>query len=501
MPTRRTFVKTASAATLFGGCELAGLGLRPVSATEAQPDPSMVRFNDNVEPLVRLIEDTPRDSLIEEVARRVRDGLSYRKLLAALQLAGVRNVQPRPSVGFKFHAVLVVNSAHLASVASRDEDRWLPIFWALDNFKSSQARDVQEGNWTMAAVDESRVPTADASRKMFAEAMDQWDAAKADVAVAALSRTAGANQVFELFARYGARDFRSIGHKAIFVSNSYRTLQCIGWQHAEPVLRSLAYALQNHEGEPNPSGSDLAPDRPWRQNLERASKIGEHWQGGRLDRQATEDLLKTFRNATADDTCGQVVEMLNANVAPQSIYDAMFLAAGELLMRQPGIVALHAVTSTNALRYAFKMAADDNTRLMVMLQNAAFLPLFREAMKDRGDVEDNWITALGDKQTDVGQVDEIFHDIGSDTQLAAEKVLAYLDRRGEPDQLIQEARRYIFLKGDDSHDYKFSSAVLEDFYHISPEWRNRYLASSVFKLSGANAKDNGLVHRVKSALA
>jgi hypothetical protein len=31
-------------------------------------------------------------------------------------LAGVRNIEPRPSVGFKFHAVLVVNPVHLASL-------------------------------------------------------------------------------------------------------------------------------------------------------------------------------------------------------------------------------------------------------------------------------------------------------------------------------------------------------------------------------------------------
>ena len=100
-----------------------------MSAAEANLDTNAVRFNDNIEPLVRLIEDTPREKLIEEVASRVQDGLSYRKLLGALLLAGVRNVQPRPSVGFKFHAVLVVNSAHLASVASSDSERWLPIFW------------------------------------------------------------------------------------------------------------------------------------------------------------------------------------------------------------------------------------------------------------------------------------------------------------------------------------------------------------------------------------
>lgn len=494
MPTRRTFMKTAAA-----GSTLSGLGLRPVTAAETTLDATAVRFDDSIEPLVRLIEDTPRQKLIEEVATRVRDGLSYRKLLAALLLAGVRNVQPRPSVGFKFHAVLVVNSAHLASLASRDEDRWLPIFWALDNFKGSQARDVKEGNWTMAAVDESQVPTAEAAEKMFVEAMDTWDAPKADLAVAGLSRTAGANQIFELFARYGARDFRSIGHKAIFVANSYRTLQCIGWQYSEPVLRSLAYALQNHEGQPNPAQNDLDPDRPWRKNLERAETIREHWQHGKAYRAATEELIKTFRTGSADELSAQAVEMLNANVSPQSIYDGLFLAAGELLMRQPGIVALHAMTSTNAMHYAFKMSSNDHTRRMVLLQNAAFLPLFRDAMKNRGDVKENWITDLDAASSEGTSLNDVFGKIGPNTDDAAANVLGYLDGDGKADDLIAEARRHVFLKGTDSHDYKFSSAVLEDYYHISPEWRNRYLASSVYKLRGSNGKDNGLVGRIKSA--
>ena len=82
-----------------------------------------------IEPLVRLIEEMPRDRVLEEeVTRRVKHGLNYRELLTALLLAGVRNIQPRP-VGYKFHAVLVVNSAHPASsLAYPDTDRWLPIF-------------------------------------------------------------------------------------------------------------------------------------------------------------------------------------------------------------------------------------------------------------------------------------------------------------------------------------------------------------------------------------
>ena len=155
--TRRTFLKTAAAA---GGAALAmdGLGflgrLPRVSADEAELNSKLVRLDSGIEPTVRLLEETPRNRLLEEVAGRVKDhGLSYRELLAALLLAGVRNVQPRPSVGFKFHAVLVVNSAHLASLSSPDSDRWLQIFCALDQFKSSQGQTQRESGWRMGAVD------------------------------------------------------------------------------------------------------------------------------------------------------------------------------------------------------------------------------------------------------------------------------------------------------------------------------------------------------------
>ena len=139
---RRTFLASTAA-----GLGLSGLlqSLGPLSAADVTIDRGIARFSSDIEPLVRFLEETPQQSIIEETAKRVKAGLSYRELLAALLLAGVRNVEPRPSVGFKFHAVLVVNSAHLASISGPDEDRWLPIFWAIDNFKSSQARDIREG--------------------------------------------------------------------------------------------------------------------------------------------------------------------------------------------------------------------------------------------------------------------------------------------------------------------------------------------------------------------
>ena len=500
MPNRRAFLTSTAVSSMAASCGLTGPGLPRLTAAETEFDPTIVRFGNGIEWLVQLIEETDRNELIERVAHEVKKGLSYRELLAASFLAGIRNVQPRPSVGFKFHAVLVVNSAHLASMASTDSDRWLPLFWTIDNFKSSQARDVREGNWTMAPVAESRVPSVDKARIEFIDAMDQWDVSKADVAVAGLSRTAGMNEVFELFARYGARDFRSIGHKAIYVANSYRTLQCIGWQHREPILRSLAYALLNHEGHPNPAQNDLENDRPWRSNEMRLAKVRDYWQSGSLSSDATREFVTSLRSASPDEACDQVVEMLNANVSPQSIYDALYLASGELMMRQPAIVALHSVTTTNALHYAYQTVSREDTRLMMLLQNAAFIPMFRNEMSRRGKLADQWVTEI-ESVDDGRSVNDVFSQVGRNSVGACENALSFLDHGGSASELISEARRYIFLKGTDSHDYKYSSAVLEDYFHISPEWRNRFLAASVFRLKGANSKDNGLIHRINRAIS
>src|SRR5437899_5598671 len=104
---RRRFVQRGAACAAVGG--LTDLGflskLGSVSAAETTLKPGMVRLHSEIEPLVRLLETTSRDKVIEEVASRIRRGLTYREVLAAVLLAGVRNIRPHP-VGFKFHAVL-----------------------------------------------------------------------------------------------------------------------------------------------------------------------------------------------------------------------------------------------------------------------------------------------------------------------------------------------------------------------------------------------------------
>ncbi len=494
---RRTFLKTG-AAGLLASHELAFLaGLTPVSAADARVDPGIVRFDDALEPLVRLVEETPRERLLEEVGARIRRGLTYKEGLAALLLAGIRNVQPRPSVGFKFHAVLVVHSAHLIARSSPDADRWLPLFWALDHFKRSQAADVREGDWTMRAVDPKGVPPAAQAARAFATAMDRWDESAADGAAAGVARHASPEEIFELVVRYAARDFRSIGHKAIYIANASRTLETVGWQHVEPVLRSLAYALLAREGGDPLSGEERA-DRPWRRNQENAARLPAAWQGGRRDAGAAGEMLAVLRDGTWEQTADRAAALLARGISPDSIWDALMCGAAELLMRLPGIIALHAVTTTNAIRYLYERSRSDATKRLLLLQNASFLPFYRgggsAARVDR-------LEPAALAVPDADAVREICAAMGRDNAGAASRLLAYLQRGADPKAFLDAANRLVFLKGNDSHDYKYSAAVLEDYGHLSPAWRDRYLAASVYWLNGSSGPDNTLVERARQALA
>jgi hypothetical protein len=354
----------------------------------------------------------------------------------------------------------------------------------------------------MTAVDESSVPAAHQAMQRFRTAMADWDESAADVATAAISRGHSSNAIFDAYAEFAARDFRSIGHKVIYLANAYRTLDSIGWQYSEPVLRSLTYAILNHVGEPDPATSDLAADLDGRINRERIVEIRDPWLDGRDDSAATAELVQALRSVSSDDASRLVVEQLNRGVSSRSIYDALFASAAELTMRQPAIVPLHAMTTTNAMHYTFQTCTSDATRRFLLLQNASFIAQFREAAKGRGKLADLQIDSIEPSApwSPDRSVGEVFEKLGTDPQKAASLLLAYLQDGQPATDAMNHARRLIFLKGNDSHDYKYSSAVLEDFHQVTPAWRNRYLAAALYKMRNASEPTTPLVGRIQSAL-
>lgn len=248
MATRRDFLRSATGAGLGGLWMERLLALSPASSAEAEVSPDIVRFDGAIEPIVRLIEETPRERCFDMAVEQLRAGLSYRHFLAALFLAGIRNVNPQPP-GFKLHCVFVINAAHQLSLDAPVGQRLLPLFWALDAFKQSQAEDVAQGDFRLRPVS-GTVPSPERAWEEFDAAMEAWDQERADRAIVALVRSRGAQEVISGLWKYGARDYRNIGHKAIF--STIRRGSCPTSRLVWPNALSLCMALRQAISQPLP---------------------------------------------------------------------------------------------------------------------------------------------------------------------------------------------------------------------------------------------------------
>ena len=106
---RRTFIQGA-ATTVSGLTARIGIG----------------GTQQSVQGLLDWLEQSRREDIPRDATRLIRSGLRYEDLLTALCLAAVRNVQPYPDVGYKYHAVMVLRSIHSAT-AQREVFRWVII--------------------------------------------------------------------------------------------------------------------------------------------------------------------------------------------------------------------------------------------------------------------------------------------------------------------------------------------------------------------------------------
>ena len=445
---RRRFLQIASALGL--GSELGPWAslrtITPLRADETRVKPEMVKFRPEIEPVVRLLEDTPRERALEVAIAAAQEGAFVQEFAGGIVPGG--HPQHQAAAGG-------------IQVSRGDGDQLGPRAGSIGGCRASafclcsgrstisrrrRPQDVKEGDWVLAPVDESRLPKTNQAKGEFLRAMEAWDSTAADAAVAALCRGSGAAETMEPLWRMAVRDQRNIGHKAIFAAQSWRTLQTIGWEHAEPVVRSLVFGMLDLQGDSRPR-----PVGPYEANLENAGKIRQDWQIGRDDPGAAAALLQVIRQATPEAASAEAVKMLNQGISPGSLWDAAVLASCELMMHKPDILALHATTSTNALHYIFTASGDDTTRRLALLQAIGWQPMFRGRTKL---TDSEGIDSLED-QSRPGDLERgrggrrDLHDRqrgpqesgGQDSGLPGPRRLVGFDlRRGQTDDLSQRRR-------------------------------------------------------------
>src|SRR5262245_9189449 len=278
--TRRRFLQTVAGTASL--CLADGQALGSLAAFGAEPPPEKVRFGPDLEPVVRLIEETPREQCVRVFVAELRRGVPYRRFLAASLYASIRRTHSHHEV-YKIHAV------HQVGMDVRAEERLLPLFWALNGYKQRQE------DFPLEAMTELRgpLPPEEKAAGEFREGIERGDPGQAESALVALARGQGARATMEQLWQYGCRNGSAGGHMAIALANCFRALEAIGWQQAEPALRFVVqdwFAL----GYARPDGS-------YRANLARVEEHLRHLTPararGRPDGAATRELLGSIGRA------------------------------------------------------------------------------------------------------------------------------------------------------------------------------------------------------------
>jgi hypothetical protein len=509
-PSRRDFLQVSAKVGFLGGLgSLGSLG----SALAAQPDvgPALVRLSAEIEPIVRVIEETQRERIMEAATGLLRSGVDYRQFMAALYLAGIRNVDSRNS-GSRFHCVYVINSAHLLALESPAQERLLPLFWALDDFKGAQASRPRP----MAPLG-ARTPSGADAIAALRTAVHSWDRDGAELALAGMARTCGAAEAFEELWRLGARDFRPIGHKAIFVTNTWRVLQIIGWQHAEPAFRSLGQALAGN-GTNFENGLRFV-DQCHGENDElvriHAGELPQDWAdstapGSAADVAIAAALLAPIRSGDASAACREALALLTKSKARAgAIWDVVHISAAEFMLRRGDIGDVHAVTSVNALHFGFRMARSTETRLFLLLQAVGWMAHFAKTggLAMRPDpVAGTNILDLSPPEAEIPAdaalaAESIFTTVATDRIAAARSAFAYANRHASNPALFSVARRLVFTRATDPHDYKYPAAAFEDIPTVSPAWRPHMLAAAMLHIPSPTVPESPVIQRARDAVA
>lgn len=476
----------------------AGSGSATGASSEHPTDP---------EALIRLLEDTARDRVVDALAAKIRKGLGPDELVAALFAAGTRNVLTGREFGAEQHILLCVHSVHRASSLMPARLRWRPLLWAADFFKEAQETVAEYEPHPMQPLSDRGVPEPRRALRAFEEAMDAFDGARAEAAIADLHRSAPRHLVIETLLRHGSRDFRHIGHKAIHVSNGLATLDAVEWRGAEEALRSMASTMALHYEE---AGRD--PDRSWVSNQKLVTRMRDDWTSGRPSDDAVRSLLTTLRRGEPDAASTEVVRWSSLGVAPRALWDAMLLSSAELLFNNPqSVEALHAVTASNAAYVAFERARDDANRRLLLLQNAARIADFHDYVAYRAvrrqtspmfAVEIDQLEPAPVPASAEQAVKEVFAGIGQspDERMKATKLTLGLLESGSKTagQMLVRGLEIISDRATDSHDFKLAAAVADDLERLSPQWRARYLVACIVRFKGSTEPTTALARQCEA---
>ena len=489
--TRREFLAQVGQGMLVAavGAEVAnGLGLSTALAEDA---PVELNFG-SLEPLVRLMQETPVDRLLPRLVAELRAGTALSRLVAAGAMANARTFGGEDYVGF--HTIMALAPAlHMAQELPTDQQP-LPVFKVLYRNTNRIQEHGGRKSEVLHPVQPAPVPEGRVGGEVLREAVRNKDLNAAEQTFAALAGGSPEDAFNHLL--YAVQDHTEV-HRVVLPYRAWDLMGLIGKEQAHTLLRqSVRYCVraESWDGRAYGEPRELLPKM-----LDEYKLLGRTPGDRKAEDAWVDQLSQTIFKSTPQQAAAAVAAALAEGVAPADIGEAITLAANQLILRDIGrppnmevpgkpigsvhgdSIGVHACDSANAWRNMARVGNERNCFASLIL--GAYQVAFDRV--ERGGDFLHWSPLPLEEHlhrvatTDAdGLLREADEAIRGNLQARASAIIGRYGQLGhEPRAVFDLLIRYAVSEDGALHAEKFYRTASEEFASTRPAYRWRHLVA------------------------
>jgi len=329
--TRREFLGDVGRGMLLAGLGstlAADLGLAKLSADEAE---ATLSFGE-LEPLVALMQETPPAKLTVILVEKLKSGTSLKTLVAAGALANARTFGGQDYIGF--HTFMALAPAYRMAQELPTELQPLPVLKVLYR----NANRIQDfggrKNEVLHPVTADPIPAGAVSGEYLREVARQGDIEAAERVFAGIAK----GPIGEAFnhLQFEVEDEIDV-HRVVLAWRAWDTLDLAGKEWAHCLLRQSVRYCANVERSMKEKNYNRSPIRTVLPALlDQYKLLGRPLGETAGDDEWLQELAQTIYSGTREQAADAVAQALRDGFAPESIGEAMSLAANMLVLHDPG---------------------------------------------------------------------------------------------------------------------------------------------------------------------
>ena len=312
-------------ATVGGGLA-SELSLAPAFAADA---PDALDFGP-LEPLVRVMQETPANKLMPALVGQLKSGTDLRRLVAAAALANARTFGGEDYVGF--HTMMALAPALHMARELPDAQQPLPVFKVL--YRNTNRIQEMGGRKkeVLHAVKPDALSEGRPGGELLREAVRSKDANAAERTFAALSQRSPDDALNHLL--YAVHDHTEV-HRVVLPYRAWDLLDLIGKEQAHTLLRqSVRYCVK---AESWTYGTTANEPRTLLPKMLEQHKLLDRTPGTRAaEDKWVDELSQAIFKSTPEQAADAAASALAEGFTPAAVGEAISLAANQLILRDVG---------------------------------------------------------------------------------------------------------------------------------------------------------------------